>query len=111
MSKSSATNSTIRLKRDHQTSSLEESNSSIKTPSPPIKKQKQENLVDKTAQNRYPNGSSSAFLSSNSTKKLVIKNLKSLLMKNSIYSIRLIFFRSFISCSTSRLFRKNLAIT
>ncbi|CAF4924703.1 unnamed protein product, partial [Rotaria socialis] len=26
--------------------------------------------------NRYPNGSSSAFISSNTTKKLIIKNLK-----------------------------------
>jgi hypothetical protein len=75
MSKTSGTNSSIRLKRDHQSSSLEESNSSIKIPSPPIKKQK--NLMDKETRNRYSNGSSSAFISSNSTKKLVIKNLKS----------------------------------
>ena len=66
-----------RLKRDHQTSSLEESNSSIKTPSPPIKKQKQQNFMDKETRNRYPNGSSSPFISASSTKKLVIKNLKS----------------------------------
>jgi hypothetical protein len=80
MSKTSGTNSSIRLKRDHQNSSLEEPISSTKSPSPPIKKQKQQhttNLMDKEIRNRYPNGSSSAFMPSNSTKKLVIKNLKS----------------------------------
>jgi hypothetical protein len=77
MSKSSGTNSSIRLKRDHQSSSLEESNSSTKTLSPPIKKAKQQNFMDKETRNHYPNGSSSTFISSNSTKKLIIKNLKS----------------------------------
>jgi len=77
MSKTSGTNSSIRLKRDHQNSSLEESNSSIKSTSPPIKKVKQQNFMDKETRNRYSNGSSSTFISSNSTKKLIIKNLKS----------------------------------
>jgi hypothetical protein len=81
MSKSNSTNSSIRLKRDHPNSSIEEPISSTKSPSPPVKKQKQQhttNLMDKEIRNRYPNGSSSsAFMSSNSTKKLVIKNLKS----------------------------------
>jgi hypothetical protein len=72
MSRTSGTNSSIRLKRDHQSSELEELN-----PLTPIKKQKQQNLMEKETRNRYSNGSSSAFMSSNSTKKLVIKNLKS----------------------------------
>ncbi|CAF1417985.1 unnamed protein product [Adineta ricciae] len=77
MSKTSATNSSVRLKRDHQNSLTEESTVS----SSPIKKQKQQHntpVVDKEARNRYPNGSSSStFMPTNSTKKLVIKNLKS----------------------------------
>ena len=82
MSKSNSTNSSIRLKRDHQNSLIEEPISSTKSPSPPVKKQKQQhttNLMDKEIRTRYPNGSSSssAFMSSNSTKKLLIKNLKS----------------------------------
>ncbi|UJR09956.1 hypothetical protein I4U23_014180 [Adineta vaga] len=76
MSKTSATNSSIRLKRDHQNSLAEESSIS---PSP-IKKQKQQHtttLMDKDTRSRYPNGSSSStFIPTNSTKKLVIKNLK-----------------------------------
>lgn len=102
MSKTSGTNSSIRLKRDHQTSSFEESNSST---SPPIKKQKQQNLMDKEIRNRYPNGSSSTFISSNSTKKLVIKNLKSLSINQTKFFLSIIYFFSFISCTTTRLFR------
>jgi hypothetical protein len=92
MSKTSGTNSSIRLKRDHQTSSLEESNLSTKSPSPPIKKQKQQNLMDKETRNRYPNGSSSTFISSNSTKKLIIKNLKSSSKKNRIFKKKFFWF-------------------
>ncbi|CAF1416735.1 unnamed protein product [Adineta ricciae] len=77
MSKASATNSSVRLKRDHQNSLAEESTVS----SLPIKKQKQQHnttVADKEARNRYSNGSSSStFMPTNSTKKLVIKNLKS----------------------------------
>lgn len=73
MSKTTSnTNSSIRLKRDHQTSELDDVDSSTIN-----KKVKQQNLMEKETRNRYANGSSSAFLSSNSTKKLVIKNLKS----------------------------------
>ncbi|CAF0964096.1 unnamed protein product [Rotaria sordida] len=80
MSKTSGKNSSIRLKRDHPNSSFEEPISSTKSSSPPIKKLKHQHnsttdLMDKETRNRYPNGSSS-FISSNSTKKLVIKNLK-----------------------------------
>jgi hypothetical protein len=82
MSKPSGTNSSIRLKRDHQNSLLEDLPiSSTQSSSPPIKKQKT-NLMDKETRNRYPNGSSSTFVSSNSTKKLIIKNLKSSSEKN-----------------------------
>ncbi len=87
MSKTSTTNSSIRLKRDHQSSDLEESNSSA-----PIKKQKPQNLIEKEARNRYSNGSSSAFISSNSTKKLVIKNLKGSLDKRKTSRIKPIVF-------------------
>lgn len=79
MSKASDKNSSIRLKRDHPNNSLEESGSLTKSPSPPIKKIKNQhttNFMDKETRNRYSNGSSSAFISSTSTKKLVIKNLK-----------------------------------
>lgn len=73
MSKTTSNNnSSIRLKRDHQTSELDDVDSSTIN-----KKVKQQNLMEKETRNRYANGSSSAFLSSNSTKKLVIKNLKS----------------------------------
>ncbi|CAF2687316.1 unnamed protein product [Rotaria sp. Silwood2] len=81
MSKTSGKNSSIRLKRDHPNSSFEEPNSSTKSPSPPIKKLKHQHNnnttdpMDKETRNRYSNGSSS-FISSNSTKKLIIKNLK-----------------------------------
>ncbi len=88
MSKPSGTNSSIRLKRDHQNSLLEDLPiSSTQSSSPPIKKQKQQhntNLMDKETRNRYPNGSSSTFVSSNSTKKLIIKNLKSSSEKTNI---------------------------
>jgi hypothetical protein len=65
------------LKRDHQTNESTSSNKSLS-----IKKFKQQhnnNLMDKDTRNRYPSGSSSSTLisSQNSTKKLVIKNLKS----------------------------------
>ncbi|CAF4575951.1 unnamed protein product [Rotaria socialis] len=79
MSKTSDKNSSIRLKRDHPNSSLDEPISSTKSPSPPIKKLKNQHTtdrMDKDTRNRYPNGSSSAFISSNTTKKLIIKNLK-----------------------------------
>ena len=85
MSKKSGTSSSIRLKRDHENSSIEEPISSTKSPSPPVKKQKQQhttNHMDKEIRHRYQNGSPSAFISSNSTKKLVIKNLKSLFKIN-----------------------------
>ncbi|CAF4042405.1 unnamed protein product [Adineta steineri] len=78
MSKTNSTKSSIRLKRDHQNSLLEDSSISSSSSSP-IKKQKQQhhtNLMDKGTRNHYPNGSSSTFISSTSTKKLIIKNLK-----------------------------------
>ena len=89
MSRTSGTNSSIRLKRDHQHSLSNESSSPNVSPSPPLKKSKTQpnnnnnnNSMDKDTRNRYPNSSSSAFLSSTqnssmATKKLVIKNLKS----------------------------------
>lgn len=81
MSKTSDKNSSVRLKRDHPNSSVEESISLNKAPSPPIKKLKNQhsaNIMDKEVRNRYSNGSSSAFISSTSTKKLIIKNFKCL---------------------------------
>ncbi|CAF4657754.1 unnamed protein product, partial [Rotaria sp. Silwood1] len=82
MSKPSDKNSSIRLKRDHPNNSFDESNSSTKTSTSSIKKLKHQHnnntttiSMDKETHNRYSNGSSS-FISSNSTKKLIIKNLK-----------------------------------
>ncbi len=77
MSRTSDTNSSICLKRDHQTNESTSSNKSLS-----IKKFKQHNnLMDKDTRNRYPSGSSSTLISSQNssttTKKLVIKNLKS----------------------------------
>ncbi|CAF1451196.1 unnamed protein product [Adineta steineri] len=85
MSQTSDKNSSIRLKRDHQSSSLIEnplhnnsssSSSSIKK----IKQQHNNNSMDKDARNRYPSSSSSTYISSQNssttTKKLIIKNLK-----------------------------------
>ena len=83
MSRISDTNPAVYLKRDHWTSSLNESGSLL-----PIKKVKSEynnnnnnNLMDKDKRSLYRNGSSSGFSSpqnsSITTKKLVIKNIKS----------------------------------
>lgn len=90
MSRSSGNTSTIRCKRDHQQSLTNESSTTTTTTtgtslssnkiSPPLKKSKT-SPMDKDSRSRYPNGSSSPFLSSQNpsmvTKKLVIKNLKS----------------------------------
>ena len=103
MSKTSDTDPSVRLKRDHPNNSSEESISSTNSLSPPIKKLKHQHntsIMNKETSHHYPNGSLSTFIPSNSTKKLVIKNLKSLLKKQTNNKNTTKFFHSLFSFST-----------